>query len=81
MGKFQNRLKLTVHLLPNLCRVLLGLIGKVDLRQRIRRWLYLEQCICQCLERLAILPIVGHQHVAVLRFPSVLPLMSPHKAL
>ena len=81
MGKFQSRLKLTVPLLPNLCRVLLGLIGKVDLRQRIRRVLYLEQCIRQRLERLAILPIVGHQHVAVSRFLGVLPLMSPHETL
>ena len=81
MSELEDSIKLTVHFLANLCHVLLGLMDKIDLRQRLRRVLDLRKRIRQRLERLTILPVVGYQQFAVVRLLGLFPLMSPHEAL
>jgi hypothetical protein len=81
MSALEDRLKLTVHFLANLWHVLLGLMDKIDLRQRLCRVLDLRQRIRQHLERVTILPVVGDQPFAVVRLLGLFPLMSPHEAL
>ena len=61
------------------CVMLVRIIS--DSGQYISRVLYLGKFIRQHLQRLAIFPVVGHQHFSVCRILCLLPMMSPHETL
>ena len=79
--KLEYGTELTLNLLARCRRLAFPLVSKIDGVEDIRRLLDPRQFICQQLQRLAILPVIGHQDVAIGPILRVLPLMPPHQTL
>src|SRR5260221_7267785 len=79
--EFEDRLESTVDLLPYGCCKLFRVISKINVRLCIRSRPYLSKLIRQRMESEAILLIIGHQELLVLRMLGFFPSMTPDERL
>jgi hypothetical protein len=79
--KLEYGAELTLNLLTRGRGLTFPLIRKIDSGEGIRRVLNPRQLIRQQLQRVAILPVIGLQEVAIGPLLRVLPLMPPHQTL